>query len=552
MTRNDSGAAPAGAGTTSPGEGGQQRRTIGLVSLLMTGVGTIIGSGWLFGAAHAAGYAGPAAIFSWIIGAFIIALTALTLCELGPMMPRTGGMGRFAKLSHGSLVGFIGDWAGFVGFTSTVPSEASASVQYMSNWDYPWAHELFSSQTQSLSHTGLLVASVLCVVYFMLCYWSMQVFLRAVKAVTLFKIFVPLFSAGTLIYLGFNASNFSAVGNGSIAPYGWSGALTAVTGAGIVYAFNGFQTPISFAGEAKNPNRTIPIAVLGSLALCLVIYVVLQVAFIGALPPSQLAAGGGWSGLDFRSPFADLAISLNLSLLAMLLYLDAFVSPSGSGVIYLASASRMLWGMERDGHMPKSMGRLHKHTLLPRPAMWAVLAASIACLWVFPSWDELAAVISVGYVIGYLCAPVAFIALRGLAPNAVRPVRLPFASVLAPVTFIAVSLLLYWSSWPLTGEVIFIIVAGLGFWIYYEAKTGFHDIGRQLKAGAWFPTYLVTMAAISYVGSPRFGGLGLLSEMGSFAVVIVVSLGFYVWSYRSAWLTPEAAQLNAGIEPGGS
>ncbi|MGC7499766.1 amino acid permease, partial [Pandoraea pneumonica] len=90
----------------------------------------------------------------------------------------------------------------------------------------------------------------------------------------------------------------------------------------IVFAFNGFQSPVNLAGEARDPGRSIPFAVVGSILLATVIYLLLQVAYIGALSPEQLA--GGWHMVSFSSPFAELAIALGLNWLAIVLYFDAF------------------------------------------------------------------------------------------------------------------------------------------------------------------------------------------------------------------------------------
>ena len=84
---------------------------IKLSTLIMSGVGTIIGSGWLFGAAHAAAVAGPASILSWVIGAIMVSIIALNLVELSTTAPiRMGSMGYFLRYTHGSLASFIAEW----------------------------------------------------------------------------------------------------------------------------------------------------------------------------------------------------------------------------------------------------------------------------------------------------------------------------------------------------------------------------------------------------------------------------------------------------------
>ena len=89
----------------------------------MLGLGSLIGSGWLFGSMESASVAGPAAIFSWIIGFVVIGVIAYNYIELGTMFPESGGMSKFAQYSHGSLVGFIASWANWISLITLIPSK---------------------------------------------------------------------------------------------------------------------------------------------------------------------------------------------------------------------------------------------------------------------------------------------------------------------------------------------------------------------------------------------------------------------------------------------
>ena len=130
-------------------------RTMGLFALTMTGVSSIIGSGWLFSAYYAAQLAGPAAIFCWLIGGLAVTLIALTICELGGLLPKAGGMARYLDFTHGSLAGFLSAWANWLGVVAVVPIEAMASIQYMSSFPWAWAQDLFDpvSKQPCTSHT---------------------------------------------------------------------------------------------------------------------------------------------------------------------------------------------------------------------------------------------------------------------------------------------------------------------------------------------------------------------------------------------------------------
>ena len=369
------------------------RREVGPFALMLTGLGSIIGSGWLFGAWRAAGLAGPGAVWAWVLGAAIITSIALSYAELGAMFPESGGMVRYSHYSHGSLVGFIAGWANWIAIVSVIPVEAEASVQYMASWPWQWAQDLYvhaPGGAGELSINGLLIAAVLVLVYFLLNFWSVKLFARSNTAITVFKLVVPAATGLALIASGFHRENFSVGLHGGAHVTDFAAVLTAVATAGIVFSFNGFQSPVNLAGEARNPGRSIPMAVLGSIALATVVYLILQVAYIGAVPP-ELLAKAGWHGIDFRSPFAELAIIVNLHWLAMLLYVDAFVSPSGTGITYTATTARMIYGMEKNGTLPSVLGSLHPHWGVPRAAMIFNLGVSYVFLFFFRGWGTLAA-----------------------------------------------------------------------------------------------------------------------------------------------------------------
>jgi len=512
------------------------QRNIGPFALMFTGLGSIIGSGWLFGAWKAAKIAGPAAICAWIIGAVVILAIALTYAELGAMFPESGGMVRYARYSHGALVGFISAWANWIAIVSVIPIEAEASIQYMSTWPYDWAHALFVDG--SLTHSGLGLAALLVIVYFMLNYWGVTIFARANTAITVFKFIIPGLTIAGLMAGSFHHENFGQTT--AFAPYGWSAVFTAVATSGVVFAFNGFQSPINLAGEARNPSKSVPFAVIGSILLALVIYVLLQIAYIGSVNPADVAKG--WNTFNFKSPFAELAIALNLNWLAILLYVDAFVSPSGTGTTYMATTSRMIYAMERNNTMPKMFGDVHPFYGVPRNAMWFNLLVSFIFMFFFRGWSSLAAVISVATVISYLTGPISLMALKRSATEIRRPLRVPFMGVIAPFAFVCASLILYWAKWPLTGEIILLMVVALPVYFYFQSKQGWEGWGSDLKAAWWLCGYLPVMALLSLIGSKEFGGAGVLPYGWDMLVVTLVALVFYYWGINSGYRTPYLAE----------
>ena len=119
----------------------QLKRHVGVIGLLFASVGSIIGSGWLFGALNASQEAGPAAIISWALGGFLILLIALVYAELGVMFPLSGGVVRFPQMAFGHLASFTSGWITYVAVATTAPIEVEAALQYGTKYaDFTTAH----------------------------------------------------------------------------------------------------------------------------------------------------------------------------------------------------------------------------------------------------------------------------------------------------------------------------------------------------------------------------------------------------------------------------
>jgi amino acid transporter len=529
------------------------RRDVGAIALMFTGLGSIIGSGWLFGAWRAAQLAGPDAIYAWIIGAVVILFVALTYAEQGAMFPESGGAVRYGHYSHGSLVGFVAGWAAWIAIVSVIPVEAEASVQYMSSWPWEWTRALYvhaANGQGELTSGGLMISAGLVVVYFLLNFWSVKVFAETNSAITFIKLIVPGATAIALMCTSFHWENFHIGIHGGAHVGNLAAVLTAVATSGIVFSYNGFQSPVNLAGEARNPGRSVPFAIFGSIALSTVVYLLLQVAFLGAVSPDHL--GEGWAALEYSSPFAQLALALSLNWLAILLYADAFVSPSGTGSTYTATTARMIYAMEVSGTVPEVFGRVHPRYGIPRPAMWFNLVVSFIFLFFFRGWGKLAAVISVATIITYLVVPISVMVLRRTAPDLPRPLRVPGLGILAPLAFMLATLMLFWARWPHTGQIMLLLILPMPVYLYYQAKANWLDFARQLQGAWWLFAYLVAITILSWAGSKEFEGHDYIGYGWDQLCVAVTALIFYFWGVRSGWRTPSIVALEAGAAQAGA
>ena len=522
---------------------------ISLFSAIMLALNSLIGSGWLFGSGSAAKIAGPAAIISWILGAIIIIAISLTYVELGSMFPESGGMSRYAQYSHGPLLGFIAAWANWISLVTLVPMEAVAAVQYMSSWPWSWAnwtHHFIHDG--NITFEGLGVVFIFMVVFTLVNYWSVKIMTHFTNLISIFKILLPTLTIIVLIASGFHAENFGHNIH-EFMPYGSRSIFEATSISGIIMSYDAFQTIINMGGEIKNPRKNIVRGVLISMIITAAIYVLLQVTFIGAVEPSTLAKSG-WHGIDFTSPFADLAIILGINWLVILLYLDAFVSPFGTGVAFVATASRAMAAMTHTKHLPAWLGRLNQKYMIPRFAMIVNLLLAMLLVSVFRNWNLLATVIAAATLIAYLTGPVTVMSLRKIEPDLKRPFKPNYMKFLAPFAFVLTSLAIYWSMWPTTVQVIFVIALGLPVYIYYEIKYQHSNLKTQLLDAYWLIAYLIFISIISYIGSNGFGGINVIAYPWDFVVIIICSLAFYYWGIKSSMkkIDPYAKKVNERLK----
>ncbi len=510
------------------------RRELGLWDLVMVNMGAIVGSGWLFAALAAANLAGPASIVAWLVGALATLAIAPFFMELGTLFPESGSLARYTQYTQTGIVSFLVGWATYLGWVAFPPLETMAMIQYAS----PWFPGLF--RAGSLTGEGFLAGIGLLAFFLLLNLVTVRLLARLNNGAVVWKLVLPLLTILVLLLAAHHAGNLTHFGG--FAPLGSSGVFAAVSSGGVILTYTGFRHAIDMAGEARHPETDIPHAVWISIAFSTVLYVALEVAFILAVPTARLAAQGGWHALTLAAPFATLAGLLGLGWLVVLLHIDAVLSPADTALINLTSAGRTAHALSRSRHFPARLAHLNPAGE-PIGALFLTFLVGVLFLLPFPSWRAMAGVVSDVLVLTYVTGPVAVGILRRDVPYLRRPFQVPWLRILAPVGFAVGSLLVYWSGWPTVGEVVLAEFAGL---IIYAAS--YLRRGRpreELRHSLWLPAYLVTLTALSYVGSFRTGtvpagliaGTVLLHAPWDSAVVALVSVAFYAWGVRSGRIT---------------
>jgi amino acid transporter len=509
----------------------------------MLSLGGIIGSGWLFAAAGAVTLAGPAAIFAWLIGGIIVLFIALVYAELGGMIPRSGAIVRYGGYSHGSFAGYMFGWAYFLSAVSVPPIEAEAVITYAGTYINGLVYP-----NGVLTAEGIVLAMLLTGLFFALNYVGIRVMGKVNTGITWWKLIIPAGTVVALFVAGFNASNFT-LATGFVS-YGWPAVFSSISLAGIIFSFLGFRQALDYGGEAKNPQRSIPIATISSVLIGIALYTLLQVVFIGHVTWPAGVSVGDWSALSgpiITAPFATAASAAGLVALTYILYADAYVSPSGTLNVYLGTSQRTLYGLATLKSLPASLTRVHERFRVP--ILPLVISTLVGFLFFapFPSWYKLVGFISSSTVFTYIVGGSALMVLRKHGSELKRPFRLAGSSIISPIAFVGASLIVYWSGWPVVGYVAAAIFLGL---IVYGVLAALNrkDViniftSQALKAGIWVPAYIVALVVLSYIGEAGYGGIGVLNFPVDFIAVIVVSLIFYAWSVMSGYRTSEIEQM---------
>ena len=413
------------------------KRTLGAWNLTLLGIGAIIGAGiFVLTGNAAAQYAGPAVVLSMVAAGLACLFAGLCYAEFASMIPIAGSAYTYAYATLGEFVAWIIGWDLMLEYLF---GAATVAVGWSGNFvkllgyfgmtlPGQWTNAPFSySQADGLAQTGAIlnIPAVLLIL-------AMTVILViGIKESAGFNnviVFIKVAIIFLVIGFGFTAVDagnwqpFIPENTGKFGEFGWSGILR---GAGVIFfAYIGFDAVSTTAQEAKNPQKDMPIGILGSLAICTVLYILMALVMTGLAPykelndpaPVLVALGYGGSGLSWLK--IPIAIGSVAGLASVVL-------------VMLMAQPRIFYSMSRDGLLPPLFGKVHPKFKTPHitSIMTGVVAAVVAGLFPIGLLGEL---VSIGTLFAFVVVCFGVLVLRRTQPNLPRAFKTPLVP-LVPV-----------------------------------------------------------------------------------------------------------------------
>ncbi|HWG89704.1 MAG TPA: amino acid permease [Candidatus Thermoplasmatota archaeon] len=454
------------ASAATQAERSELRRTLGAFELTALGVGAIVGAG-IFATIGAvtSGYTGPAVILSILLIAAFSAVVALAYTELATMMPLGGSAYSYTYTSLGELLAWLTVWAlmaGYVIGNMAVATSFAANLQGLlepAGLVLPPALRSIATPENPQGAFDLF-GFLVCLLVTVLLLRPVKESARANTAMVVVKIAILVaFVAVAVPHIDslnyqpfFKATLDVALPGGFTVP----GALTAVVaGAGLIFfAFIGFDAVSTAAEETKNPSRDIPLGILGSLAVCALLYIAVALALTGVLPLERITSG---------DPLADALREIGYGPLAIVMNAGGLLASLSVLLVFQLGASRILYTLSRDGLLPGWFGVVSaKHATPNRITIAVGIFTAIGAG--FLPLTFLLELTNVGTLFAFALVLASVPILRKAAPNAARPFRSPgspWLPLLGIVTCVLLTLFFSAAAW-----LGFVLWMGAGLMIY--------------------------------------------------------------------------------------
>ena len=426
------------------------RRALGGRDLIAIGLGTMIGGGIFTTIGPGVAKAGPAIIIAFLLAGLASFFAALCYAELGAMVPIAGSAYTYAYATLGKVVAWIIGFAlvfeygisaapvaqQFSGtfqtllrsWGVTLPTWAQTSHFVAAGpWWAFWQWDFLHSQYDIVGALFVLLLSALLVVGIRETATTNNVFVvLKIGALVVFVIFgISLFHAGNLV-------PFAPLGWGSIQPFSGGGGSGIIPAAALVFfSYIGFDAATTTAQECGNPQRDVPVGVIGALVVGTIIYCTVAVVLVGVVP---------WQKVDQNAALAAALAPLHNPFVDWTITLGVIAGTTSVALTSLLGQTRIFYVMSRDGMLPPFVSKIHPRFKTPA-LMTIITGVAIALLTLVVPLDQLLNLVNVGTLLAFIVVSIGVIYLRYKRPDIERPFRSPFVPVF-PIIGIAIDLVL--------------------------------------------------------------------------------------------------------------
>ena len=438
------------------GDSGQGlKRALGPWDLVAIGIGCIIGVGiFVLPGVEAANHAGPGIILSFVVAACACACAALCYAELAAMIPVAGSAYTYGYATLGELVAWIIGWDLILEYMVGASLVAIGWSAYLVNlvnhlgrafgWQLPhaWCAAPWGLDSGVLNIPAVLIVGALT--------WLLVRGIKESARVNLVMVIVKV--TVILIFIGLTAWYVNPTNWQPFMPFGFKGVMTA---AAIVFlAYVGFDAVSTTAEEAVNPQRDMPIGIMGSLVVATVLYVVVAAIMTGVVPYRQL---------NVADPVALVLNVLHKPWASMLVSVGALAGITSVLLVLLLGQPRILFAMSRDGLLPPAMSRVHPR--FRTPYLTTIITGSIVAVSAaLTPINVVAELCSIGTLFAFMIVSAGVLVLRRTRSEVERPFRVPLFPVIPILGIVLCGYLM--ASLPLVTWLRFLVWLVIGLVLY--------------------------------------------------------------------------------------
>ncbi|MFY9637669.1 MAG: amino acid permease [Methanobacterium sp.] len=433
------------------------KRVIGTPGLLLMGIGAIIGAGiFILTGIASAFYAGPAIIISFVIAGAACLFTALCYAEFASMIPVAGSAYTYSYATLGELLAWIIGWDLILEYLVIVAAVAVGWSGYIVN--------IFTSlgfilPPQLINPPGVEGGIVNIPAVLIIAGITWLLVRGAKQSSQVNTVIVVIKLSVILLFITIGVNYINPANYHPFFPYGWSGVFK---GAAIIFfAYIGFDAITTAAEEVKNPKRTFPIAILGSLFISSILYIVVSGVLNGILPY--------YTFKQTAAPVAFALAQLGINWANIVISIGALCGITSVLLVSFFGQSRVFFAMSRDGLLPEFFSQIHKDFRTPVNGIVIVgIVASIIAA--FLPITELAQLVNIGTLAAFIIVSASIIILRKQKPDLKRPFKTPLVP-LVPILAILFCLFLV-SELPTITHIRFVVwlIIGLGIYYFYGRK----------------------------------------------------------------------------------